>query len=55
MKMVTTEFLSLENLSKAQTLCIHKSTEVIVIDKYKNIILRLFYIVSLSLKNLNNS
>ena len=48
------KFLSPADLSGAQTLCVHKPAEVVVVDEYKHLILTAFQIVSLGLKNLNN-
>ena len=39
-EVVTKEFLSPANLSGAQTLCIHEMVEVVVIDEYKHLMLR---------------
>ena len=36
------ELLSLADLSEAQTLYVHEPTEVIVVDKYKNLVFATF-------------
>ena len=54
LEVVTKEFLSPADLSEAQTLCLHKPMEVVVVNKYKYLILRAFQVVLPSLKNLNN-
>ena len=41
-KMVSRELLGPANLSEAQTLCIYKMTEVIVVRKNKNLMLAAF-------------
>ena len=53
--MVLREFLGLVDLTKAQTFYIHELMEVIIISKDKNFIFTIFQIVTLSLKNFNNS
>ena len=53
--MVSRELLGLANLSGAQTFYIHKTTEVIIVGKDKNFMLATFQIVTLRLKDLNNS
>ena len=40
--MISAEFLSLANLTKAQTLCIHKMTKVVMISKHKYFVLATF-------------
>lgn len=55
MKIVTKELLSPTDLMGAQALYIHKLTEIIMIDKYKNLILTTFQVVVLSFKGFNNS
>ena len=42
LKAVTGEFLGLADLFEAQTLCIHESAEVIMVNKYKDFMLRAF-------------
>ena len=54
LKVVTREFLSLANLSGAQTLHIHELAEVVMIGEYKDFVIAAFQIVSPSLKSLNN-
>ena len=53
-KMIPRELLGLPNLVRAQTLRIHKSTEVIMVGKYQNFVLAAFQIISPCLKSLNN-
>ena len=40
LEVVTREFLGPSDLSKAQTLCFHESAKVVIIGKYKYLILR---------------
>ena len=42
LKVITKKFLGLIDLSRAQTLHIHKSSEVIVVGKHENFMLRVF-------------
>ena len=53
--MVSREFLGSANLSRAQTLCINETTEVIMVRKDKNLMLAIFQIVALHFKSLDNS
>ena len=53
--MISRELLGLANLFETQTLCIYKTTEVIVVRKDKNLILATFQIVTPHLESLNNS
>ena len=39
---ITREFLSLADFFGAQTLCVYEMAEVIMIDKYKHLMLRAF-------------
>ena len=41
-EVVAREFLGLADLSRAQTLCFHEPTEVVVVGEYKHLILRPF-------------
>ena len=52
--MVLREFLGPADLPEAQVLCIHETTEVIVVRKNENLMLVAFQIVAPSLKYLNN-
>ena len=54
LKMVTEKFLSLTDLFRAETLCIYKPLEVIIVDKHENFMLKALYIILLSLESLNN-
>ena len=54
-KIVVKELLGLANLSEAQTLCIYRITEVIVVRKDKNLLFATFQIVTLRFKGLDNS
>ena len=42
LQVVTREFLDLVDLFQAQTLCIHKSVEVVLVNKHKNFMLKAF-------------
>ena len=42
LEMVTKEFLSLTDLSRAQTFCVHKLWKVVMVDKHKNFMSRAF-------------
>ena len=53
-KMISEKLLGPTDLSRAQALCIHESTEVIMVDKHQNFMLAVFQIVSPSFKSLNN-
>lgn len=55
LKIVPRELLGPSNLIKAQILCIHQLTRVIMICKYQNFMLTVLQIVALSLKGFNNS
>ncbi len=54
LKVVLREFLGSIDLTRAQTFYIHESTEVIMVNKDKNLIFATFQIVTPSLKSLNN-
>ena len=54
-EIVSRELLGLADLSGAQALCIHETTEVIVIRKDENLMLATFEIVVPRLKGLDNS
>ena len=41
-EVVVREFLGSSDLSGAQTLCLHKPTKVVVVGKYKHLVLRPF-------------
>ena len=53
--MVLRELLGLADLFEAQALCIHETTEVIVVPKDENLMLATFQIVTPRLESLNNS
>ena len=53
-KIVTRKFLSPADLSRAQTLYIHKLANVVMVGQDENLMLATFQIVFPSLKNLNN-
>ena len=53
--MLLKELLGPADLSEAQILCIHETTEVIMVRKDKNLMLATFQIVTPRLKSLNNS
>ena len=42
LKMVTKKFLSLANLLEAPTLYVYELLKIVVVGKYKNLMLRLF-------------
>ena len=52
--MVLGELLGPADLSGAQTLCIHKQTEVIMVHKDKNLMLTAFQIVTPCLEGFDN-
>ena len=54
LKVVNREFLSLADLSGAQTFRVHKSSKVVIIGKYKNFMSRVLWIVPLGIKSFNN-
>ena len=54
LEMVSREFLGPADLFGAQTLCIHKTTEVIVVRKDKNLMLATFQIVTPRLEGFDN-
>ena len=54
LEVVTREFLSPADLSEAQTLCVHKPTEVVMVDKHQDFVLAIFQIVSPGFKSLND-
>ena len=54
-EVVIREFLGPTNLFGAQALCVHESAEVVVVNEYKHLILRVFQIIPPSLESLNNS
>ena len=41
-EVVIRKFLSLADLSEAQTLCVYKLVKVVVVGEYKHLILKLF-------------
>ena len=53
--MVSGEFLGPADLSRAQTLCIYETTEVIMIHKDENLMLAAFQIVTPRLEDFDNS
>ena len=55
LKVVLRKLLSPANLSGAQTLCIYKTTEIVIVCKDKNLMLVAFQVVAPSLEYLNNS
>ena len=54
LEVVMRKFLSLADLSETQTFCIHKSTKVVVVNKDKDLMFVIFWIVLLGFKCLNN-
>ena len=55
LEVVTREFLSLANLSGAQTLCVYELVEIVVVGNYKYLMTEILYVVSPGLESLNNS
>ena len=53
--MVLRELLGPINLSRAQTLCIHETTEVIIIYKDENFMLAAFQIIAPYLEGFDNN
>ena len=53
--MILRELLGLAHLSRAQILCIHKTTEVIVVYNDKNLMLAAFQVVLPGLESLDDS
>ena len=54
MEMVLRDFLGSADLSEAQTLCIHKTMEVVMICKDKNLIFEGFHVVAPSFEYFND-
>ena len=52
--MVSRKLLSPTDLSGAQALCIHETTEIIVIRKDKNLMFAAFQVMALSFEYFNN-
>lgn len=55
LKVVSRKFLGPINLVKVQTFCIYKLTNVIIVDKDKNLVFATFQLVAPSLESFNNS
>ena len=55
LKVITRELLGPTDLSGAQALCIHETTEVIMVRKDKNLMLAAFQIVTPRLEGFDNS
>ena len=55
LEMISRELLGPADLFGAQTLCIHETTEVVVIRKDKNLMLAIFQLVPPGLKSLDDS
>ncbi len=55
LKVVLRELLGPVDLTKAQTFCIHKLTEVIMVNKDEDLIFSALQVVVPSLKGFNNS
>ena len=53
--MITKELLGPSDLARAQLLCIHESTEIVVVCKDVNLVFAAFKLVMPSLKGLNNN
>ena len=53
-EVVTREFLGPTDLSGAQTLCVHKSSEVVMVGKHEDFISRALQVVLPRLESLNN-
>ena len=54
LEVVTRELLGPADLSGAQTLCVHKLAEVVVIGEYKHLMLGVFYVVPPGLESFND-
>ncbi len=54
-KVVSRELLGPADLTRAQTFCIHKLTEVIMVSKDEDLVFIAFQVVTLSLKGFNDS
>ncbi len=54
-EVVSRELLGQADLMRAQTFCIHESTEVIIVSKDKDLVFAAFQVVALSLKGFNDS
>ncbi len=55
LEVVSRELLGPADLTRAQAFRIHKSTEVIMVSKDKDLVFVAFQVVALSLKGFNNS
>ncbi len=55
LEVVSREFLSTADLTRAQTFYIHELTEVIMVSKDKDLVLAAFQVVAPSLKSFNDS
>lgn len=53
-KIVLKEFLGSSNLSRAQTLCIHELTKVVMVHEHENFVLTTFKVVLPGLESLKN-
>ncbi len=54
-EVVSRDFLSPADLTRAQVFCIHESTEVIMVSKDENLVFAAFQVVAPSLKGFNDS
>ena len=52
--MIAKKFLGLANLTKTQAFYVNKTEKVVVIDKDKDFVLAIFYIMPPCFKRLNN-
>ncbi len=53
LEVISRELLGLVDLTKAQTLHIYESAEVIIVSKDENLVFAAFYIVALSVEGFN--
>ncbi len=54
-EVVSREFLVPADLTRAQAFCIHKSTEIIMVSKDKDLVFVAFQVVAPNFKDFNNS
>lgn len=55
LNMLSAELLGLLDLTRTQTFRIHKTTNVVMINKHENFVLATFYVVLPGFKDFNNS
>ena len=52
--MIANKFLSLPNMTKIQVFYIQKMTKILVIDKHKNFVIIIFWVMPPCFKNFDN-